>query len=127
MKLPTKGKIRALFAGVAGRYRVSTDHMDPDDRRILVSKLSLDPSHAVLDVATGGGHTAVDISSRVRAVVASDITPEMLAEARTLARENGRRNIEFVAADAECLPFRPGSFDRVTCRIAPHHFPDVRA
>jgi len=126
-KLPTKRKTRTQFARVAGRYRVSTDHMDPDDREILISKLSLDPSHAVLDVATGGGHTAVAISSKVRAVIASDITPEMLREARTLARENGRPNIDFVAADAECLPFRAGSFDRVTCRIAPHHFPDVRA
>jgi ubiquinone/menaquinone biosynthesis C-methylase UbiE len=51
----------------------------------------------------------------------------MLREARTLATESGRTNIDFVAADAECLPFAAGSFDRVTCRIAPHHFPDLAA
>ena len=28
-------------------------------------------------------------------------------------------------ADAEALPFADASFDLVTCRIAPHHFPDV--
>jgi len=126
-ELPTKRKTRTQFAGVAGRYRVSTDHADPDDRKILISWLSLDPSHVVLDAATGGGHTAVAISSGVRRVIASDLTPEMLQEARTLARERGRRNIDFVAADAECLPFPTGAFDRVTCRIAPHHFPNVRA
>jgi ubiquinone/menaquinone biosynthesis C-methylase UbiE len=125
--VPTKRKTRAQFAGVAGRYRVSADHTDPDDRKILIAKLSLDPSHSVLDVATGGGHTAVAISTAVRSVISSDLTPEMLREARTLAREHGRGNIAFVAADAECLPFRTGSFDRVACRIAPHHFPDVRA
>jgi len=124
---PTKRKTRSQFAGVAGRYRVSVDHTDPEDRKILISRFSLDPSHVVLDVATGGGHTAVAISSCVRRVVASDLTPEMLHEARTLARELGRLNIDFVAADAECLPFPSGRFDRVTCRIAPHHFPDVRA
>ncbi len=127
MEPQSKRKTRSQFAGVAGRYRVSIDHTDPEDRRILMSRLSLDPSHVVLDVATGGGHTAVAISSAVRRVIASDLTPEMLEEARTLARELGRANIDFVAADAECLPFPTGRFDRVTCRIAPHHFPNVRA
>ena len=126
-ELPTKRKTRTQFAGVAGRYRVSGDHADPDDRKILISWLSLEPSHVVLDVATGGGHTAVAISSGVRRVIASDLTPEMLREARTLSREQRRGNIDFVVADAECLPFPSVTFDRVTCRIAPHHFPDVRA
>ncbi|MBI5419686.1 MAG: methyltransferase domain-containing protein [Deltaproteobacteria bacterium] len=118
---------RNQFAGVAGRYRTSVDHTDADDREILVSKLALEPSHVVLDVATGGGHTAVAIASKVRKIVASDLTPEMLKEARTLARERGCGNIGYVAADAECLPFASAAFDRVACRIAPHHFPDVRA
>jgi len=126
-ELPTKRKTRTQFAGVAGRYRVSGDHADPDDRKILISWLFLFPSHVVLDVATGGGHTAVAISSGVRRVIASDLTPEMLREARTLSREQRRGNIDFVVADAECLPFPSVTFDRVTCRIAPHHFPDVRA
>ena len=125
--LPTKRKTRDQFAGVAGRYRVSTDHTDADDRRILISRLALDPSHVVLDVATGGGHTAAAVYPEVRKVVASDLTPEMLSEARTLAGERGCGNMDFVAADAERLPFLTASFDRVVCRIAPHHFPDVRA
>jgi SAM-dependent methyltransferase len=32
-----------------------------------------------------------------------------------------------VVARAEHLPFEDGSFDVVTCRIAPHHFEDIRA
>lgn len=126
-ELPTKARTRTQFAGVAGRYRTSGDHTDADDREILVSKLALEPSHLVLDVATGGGHTAVAVSSKVRKVVASDLTPEMLREAGTLASERGCGNIGYVAADAECLPFASAAFDRITCRVAPHHFPDVRA
>lgn len=124
---PDKTRTRAQFAGVAEAYRRSIDHIDADDREILIARLELSPSHLALDVATGGGHTAVALSPLVRRVVASDLTPEMLAEARTLARERGRRNVEFVAADAENLPFAGGAFDRVACRIAPHHFPEVAA
>jgi hypothetical protein len=32
-----------------------------------------------------------------------------------------------VVAPADHLPFEDGSFDVVTCRIAAHHFPDIRA
>jgi ubiquinone/menaquinone biosynthesis C-methylase UbiE len=51
----------------------------------------------------------------------------MIGEARITAAERGCRNITFVVADVESLPFATGTFDRVTCRIAPHHFPDLPA
>lgn len=35
--------------------------------------------------------------------------------------------METAAADAEALPFVDAGFELVTCRIAPHHFPDVSA
>lgn len=124
---PAKSRTRSQFAPVAANYRLSIDHTDADDREVLISRLAFEPTHVALDVATGGGHTASAFALRVKRVVASDLTPEMLREARILAAQNGRTNIEFVAADAEILPFRTGAFDRVTCRIAPHHFPDVRA
>ncbi|MGB6410200.1 MAG: class I SAM-dependent methyltransferase, partial [Candidatus Deferrimicrobiaceae bacterium] len=85
MKPPTKRETRDQFAGVAKRYRTSIDHSDADDREILRSRLAMDPSHLLLDVATGGGHTAAEFSPDVRKVVASDLTPEMLCEARTLS------------------------------------------
>jgi SAM-dependent methyltransferase len=58
-------------------------------------------------------------------VIASDITGEMLEEARKLAAAKGFANMEVAAADAEALPFEDQRFDLVTCRIAAHHFPDV--
>lgn len=126
-KPPTKRQTREQFAGVADRYRTSIDHLEPDDREFLLSRLSPDSSHLLLDVATGGGHTAAAFAPKVRKVVASDLTPEMLREARTVAGAWNCRNVEFVAADAEDLPFAGGTFDLVTCRIAPHHFPDLPA
>ena len=120
-------KARGVFGPVAKRYRESADHVDADDREILFSRLALEPSHLALDVATGGGHTAVHLCRRIRQVVASDITIEMLRESRGLSAERGCKNLLFAAADAQRLPFRTGAFDRVLCRIAPHHFPDIRA
>lgn len=118
---------RSHFAGMSVGYRLAGEATDPVDREILMSHLALSPGLVVLDIATGAGRTAVSMAPRVGKVVAADLTPEMLREARGLAADTGCRNIDFVAADAESLPFADASFDRVTCRVAPHHFPDLRA
>jgi SAM-dependent methyltransferase len=57
-------------------------------------------------------------------VIASDLTPKMLAAAEAFIREQGATNVSFELADAEALPFPDASFDIVTSRIAPHHFPN---
>jgi ubiquinone/menaquinone biosynthesis C-methylase UbiE len=123
----SKDRTREQFGKVAARYRCSADHADVEDLDLLFEGLALEASHRVLDVATGGGHTAVAIARVTGRVVASDLTPRMLRETSTLAAEAGARNIVYAAADAEALPFADAVFDRITCRIAPHHFPDVRA
>ena len=79
----------------------------------------------VLDIATGSGHNALSFAPHVRSVVGTDLTPQMLAEASALAEKRGIHNVSFCQGDAERLPFANGSFAVVTCRIAPHHFPDV--
>jgi ubiquinone/menaquinone biosynthesis C-methylase UbiE len=49
----------------------------------------------------------------------------MLEKAREYILAQGVNNARFQVADAEHLPFAAESFDRVTCRIAPHHFPNI--
>jgi SAM-dependent methyltransferase len=51
----------------------------------------------------------------------------MLATTARLAQEKGLANLAVQEADAEALPFADASFDLVTCRIAPHHFPNIAA
>ncbi len=126
MPLSPKELTRAQFGRVASKYRCSADHTDVDDLDLLFMGLALDPGHRVLDVATGGGHTAAALAGRCGYVVASDLTPSMLREARVLATEHRAGNVGFTAADAGGASVPGGVFDRLTCRIAPHHFPDVR-
>ncbi|MEZ4570370.1 MAG: methyltransferase domain-containing protein [Thermomicrobiales bacterium] len=80
-----------------------------------------------LDVATGGGHTALALAPHVGQIVASDLTPRMLDAAREHILGKGIENASFEIADAESMPFDDESFDIVTCRIAPHHFSDITA
>ena len=77
----------------------------------------------VLDIATGGGHTALAFARFTPSVVAVDITLPMLQAARELVAGSGVSGIRFLGADVEALPFRDGTFGTVTCRTAAHHFP----
>ncbi len=123
---PTKKSTREQFGRVAAKYRCSADHGDLEDLDLLFTGLSPEAGHRVLDVATGGGHTAVALAQRTAFVVASDLTPRMLRETRALAADAGAGNVAYAAADAEALPFADATFDLVTCRIALHHVPDLR-
>ena len=118
---------RLQFEIAAPNYVDSPHHAAGDDLRRLLELAAPDGHEHVLDIATGTGHTALAFAPFVADVVASDPTPRMLELAAALAAERGIRNIRFVAAQAEALPFPPGSFDLVTCRVAPHHFADPQA
>jgi ubiquinone/menaquinone biosynthesis C-methylase UbiE len=49
----------------------------------------------------------------------------MLTQARANAKNEGLSNVTFEKGAAESLPFNDASFDKVTCRVAPHHFLSV--
>lgn len=119
--------MRASFAAVAANYRTSERHADPVHLRRMLATLAPRGHERVLDVATGGGHTAAALAPFVAEVVAFDLLPEMLHEARTLFREGHVANAACVAGDVHDLPFAEGAFHLVTCRSAPHHFADLFA
>jgi ubiquinone/menaquinone biosynthesis C-methylase UbiE len=119
-----KSLSRERYGRLAEGYVTSEAHAKGQDLARLVEIARPQPDWVVLDVATGGGHTALKFAPHVSRVTATDITPRMLEKAEVFVRENGIRNVEFRPADAEDLPFDDESYDLVTCRIAPHHFPD---
>lgn len=122
-----KERIRAQFGGAAAEYVTSSGHAEGADLDQITDWAKERPVHLALDVATGGGHTALALSRVCARVVASDLTERMLRAAEEFIRSQGVDNVEFVQADAEHLPFESSRFDLVSCRIAPHHFSDVAA
>jgi ubiquinone/menaquinone biosynthesis C-methylase UbiE len=121
----TKNTIREQFGAHASAYISSEIHAKGASLARLVELLQPQPEWQVLDVATGAGHTAFALAPNVTHVTATDITPQMLDQARRLAGERGLINVTAETADAEALPYDDGCFDLVTCRIAPHHFADI--
>ncbi len=118
-----KERVRTQYGSAGDAYVKSVGHATGSDLQRMVELAGPDLADRLLDVATGGGHVARVFAPLVASVVASDLTPEILGHAERSFKEAGLRNVTMVVADAEQLPFDDGSFDIVTCRIAPHHFP----
>jgi ubiquinone/menaquinone biosynthesis C-methylase UbiE len=112
------------YGRFAQAYVTSEGHARGSELDRLVDIARPQPDWIVLDVATGGGHTALKFAPFVARVVATDVTPGMLEQAAAFVAGWGADNVEFRLADAQDLPFDDGAFDLVTCRIAPHHFAD---
>jgi ubiquinone/menaquinone biosynthesis C-methylase UbiE len=88
----------------------------------IVDTLPLHENFRVLDVAAGTGLLSRAIAPHVLEVVAIDITPEMLAEARMEAARSNLENISIEEGNAEDLPYNDDFFDFVVSRLAIHHF-----
>jgi ubiquinone/menaquinone biosynthesis C-methylase UbiE len=120
-----KTQVQDYFSRTAENYVSSFSHRRGNDLQRLIELGEWHPDQQALDIATGGGHTAHAIASRIGQVTVSDLTPRMLQKAREYLLAQGVTNASFAVADAEQLPFTAQAYDRVTCRIAAHHFPNI--
>lgn len=120
-----KDQVKQQFGTHAAAYATSKVHAQGASLKRLVELVQPQAGWRVLDVATAAGHTAFAFAPHVAAVVATDITPEMIPVAANVAAEKGITNVTLETADAEALPYADATFDLVTCRIAPHHFPHI--
>lgn len=116
---------RRIFSERAAWYSVSEAHTEPQVLNRVTELAAPAPDDSALDIATGTGHTAFALARHCAAVTATDLTPQMLAQAVMLRAQHGLANVHLAAADVHALPFGSGSFQRVTCRRAAHHFSDI--
>ena len=85
------------------------------------------PGASVLDVAAGAGDQTLDIAQRIGPqgrVLATDLSPGILALAQKNARQAGFNNVQTQVVDGEDLQVEPASFDAVVCRLGLMFFPD---
>ena len=90
--------------------------------RVLVEATGIGPNDRVLDVAAGSGNASFPAADVGADVVASDLSPALLAAGRA---HDAAGRITWTEADAEALPFDDASFDAVISCVgimfAPHH------
>lgn len=112
-----KNMLKSTFDTVAEGYDNTALRFFPETARHLAALLPLAGDEQVLDVATGTGHAAFALASRLPRgrVTAVDFSPGMLAQARRKAASLGVLNIEFLERDMQDLCLRPGSFDAASC------------
>lgn len=120
-----KARVQAQFGPSAEAYVRSQGHAAGDDLEWLLSRGRQRGAARVLDLATGGGHTARGFAEFTPTVVAIDLTEQMLRAARASIAGRSKTAVRFLAADVDALPFKDASFGVVTCRIAAHHFPEL--
>lgn len=89
------------------------DYMRPHTARSLAGK-------SVLDVGAGSGRHSFHAARAAARVVAVDLGASI-----EVARRNLPASVLTVQADAEALPFEPGSFDVVMSIGVLHHLPDT--
>lgn len=78
----------------------------------LVRFAAVQPGERVLDVGSGTGNVAITAAVEGATVVASDLTPELLAQIPAHAQAAGV-TVDPREADVEALPFPDNSFDVV--------------
>lgn len=109
------------FDQQSDRYGKSHILADVSDVEDLLSGVASRPGATALDIATGGGHTALALARMGWAVTAGDVSQKMLENAKKLVTEAGFP-LETQLFAAEQIPYPDHSFDIVSSRVAPHHF-----
>ncbi|MFN2587643.1 MAG: class I SAM-dependent methyltransferase [Actinomycetota bacterium] len=108
--------IRKEFARAAGHFVDRTqgrfDHMD------VAAFSGVQPGDTVVEVGAGTGNFLALFRDAAARLIAVDLTPEMLVQAR---RHDA---LHLVAGDGRRLPLRSGSADLVTSAQALHHVHD---
>ncbi|WP_155372797.1 class I SAM-dependent methyltransferase [Catellatospora vulcania] len=105
------------------------DWLGAATRRMLDAAGITDGSR-VLDVAAGAGGQTLAAAHRAGAaghVLATDISPAILAYAERAARDAGLSNVAIRELDGERIDVAEASFDAVISRVGLIYFPDQQA
>jgi ubiquinone/menaquinone biosynthesis C-methylase UbiE len=108
-------KERAIWDKQAPGYdnRVLKMYKHAYDLSIQKVRSVLSPDQRVLEIGCGTGIISLGIAPYVEAVVATDISPQMISVAKSKAESSSVSNIEFRVCDGYAVPYDDESFDVV--------------
>lgn len=95
--------------------------------KTMLDMADIRPGHRVLDVAAGAGDQTLDVAGRIGPagqVLATDLSPAILALARENARRAGFQNVEVMTADCETLGLDGAGFDAGISRLGLMFLPE---
>ena len=88
----------------------------------LIQRIGAKGNEHALEVAAGTCICGRALAPFVKDIICLDLTKEMLAEGKKLAKESHIKNISFQIGNAEKLPYEAETFDLVITRLSFHHF-----
>jgi ubiquinone/menaquinone biosynthesis C-methylase UbiE len=128
-----KAQQRQMWDNVAAGWQAWWETFEHGAQKVsdkLVELAEIKPGDRVLDIATGIGEPAVTAAMKVKPdgrVVATDISPQMIAIAKARAKSLGLDNLmEFRESDAEKLDFPKSSFNAVLSRWGLMFLPNLQ-
>lgn len=128
-------KVGAVFHSVAKNYDLMNDLMSLGIHRLwkrfTIELSQVNKGHAVLDLAGGSGDLSRLLCQKVGPsgqVILADINAAMLSVGRDRLLDEGLHdNINYVQANAQCLPFADNSFHCITIGFGLRNVTDKEA
>ena len=77
----------------------------------LLQDLAVQPHESVLEIGTGSGYMAALLAHRAHKVTTLELSPDLVATARTNLRNAGIQNVDVQQADGAALTAADGSYD----------------
>ena len=121
-----------MFNDIAPSYdflnRMLSLRIDELWRKHLIKTISAVKPEIILDVATGTGDIAIRAAKEIKCqqIIGIDISEGMLEIAKEKARKKKlAEKINFIAGDAENIPFDKQKFDCVTCAFGVRNFENL--
>lgn len=109
------------FTRQSAHYLQMPGHNNEESIRLLMDLVRVSERDTVLDVACGTGIVSCAFAATAKHVTGIDLTPAMLEQAGSLARQRGLTNLTWQQGDIEELPFPDNSFSIILSRYAFHH------
>ena len=110
--------VQKLFSEVSKKYDLMNDIMSFGTHRLwkkrLIEIMNINSKDKIIDVGSGTGDlTKIILKENKNALIYSvDLNLEMLNEAKKQFNDQQKKNIKFINANAENLPFENNFFDK---------------